>query len=128
MTTVIAMIAIFAWLAVVFVILYGRQVRVKGRKGSMVNTGSGFAPQPAPRKVPVPHRLAPKHNIQVTVIPPAKGCDRCGKSRVPGSTHMPVAQARFEIKTPKGSIFLCGHHFEVHRLHITERAYETAGA
>lgn len=49
-------------------------------------------------------------------------CDRCGYSSKDGGI---ISLARFKVSTPSGSVYLCGHHFLIHRFHIHERAYET---
>lgn len=49
-------------------------------------------------------------------------CDRCGFSRTDGKL---ISFARFAVKTSKGEIHLCAHHWFKHRFHILERGYET---
>lgn len=64
-------------------------------------------------RVPLDELLGPV----VTVL---HSCDACGYSKIDGK---PITWAKFRIATKAGVLFLCGHHFHKHRLHIFTRAY-----
>lgn len=51
-------------------------------------------------------------------------CDSCGMSVHGGGS---IADAKFEIRTPKGSIYLCGHHYHKHSVRMAEHGYEVLG-
>jgi hypothetical protein len=69
-------------------------------------------------------RLEPQKSAVATAWTPRVrvACDRCGFSRADGKL---ISYARFAIKTPKGALHFCAHHWYKHRWHIFERAYET---
>jgi hypothetical protein len=49
-------------------------------------------------------------------------CDRCGVSKLDGT---PIVPAKFRVKTPKGELFFCLHHFRKHRAYFAAQGYET---
>lgn len=48
-------------------------------------------------------------------------CDRCGVSTIDGGT---IAHAKYEITTPAGPLYLCGHHYDDHRYRLLALGYE----
>jgi hypothetical protein len=48
-------------------------------------------------------------------------CDRCGHSKIDGHR---IADARYEVVTSNGSLYLCGHHYRLYSLTILGRGYE----
>ena len=68
-------------------------------------------------------KLAPSRQAPVQRIPrPLRinPCDRCGYSKDGGR----IADAKYEIQVPGGSVFLCGSHLRKHWVHILERGYD----
>lgn len=75
-----------------------------------------------PRKMRRLARRTAGRVAEMTVPVIREACDRCGYSRQDGTI---ISSARFRIKTPRGDIFLCMHHWRKHWQYIAERAYET---
>ena len=69
--------------------------------------------------MPPPVKQKPKVKQVTTALPPP--CDACGHSKIDG---VRISDAKWEVKTKDGSIFLCGHHYWAHRFHIVARNYE----
>lgn len=65
-------------------------------------------------------RRVPLDELLGAVVIVLHPCDACGYSKVDGH---PITWARFRIATKAGVLYLCGHHFHKHRLHIFTRAY-----
>ena len=54
------------------------------------------------------------------LLPLNEHCDRCGVSKIDGGR---IAMAKYEITTDSGPIFLCAHHYWLHRFHVISRHY-----
>ncbi len=66
-------------------------------------------------------RLAQKAKTEPAPPTPLdEHCDRCGVSRIDGGR---IAMAKYEITTESGPIFLCAHHYWLHRFHVISRNY-----
>lgn len=67
---------------------------------------------------------APKAPMASPVNKPDKdpwiACDHCGHCQSDGQ---PIAQAQFRIYVKRGSLYFCGHHFQVHAPHILLHNY-----
>ncbi len=91
------------------------------RRREMGRLSPGSANLPPGFGAPVAKKVVPVKTKKVEVVDPHP-CDRCGHSHVDG---MKIQNAHVEVViNDEQSLFLCRHHYRVHRLHIFERAYE----
>lgn len=70
-----------------------------------------------------PAKTSPEEAKRLVPVIQRHPCDRCGVSEIDGGV---IAHARYEIKTPSGSIYLCKHHYDKHSLVLLTLDYKVS--